>query len=107
VFGVRERFDRGSLLVIVLTFVLFSVALFVKGLTHDILLEAGVFLVSVKLIMMSSKITNISEDIVQKVSVICAPLGSGDSASNTRATLDAIYALLQRLEQENSNTLRG
>ena len=65
------------------------------------------FLVSVKLIMMSSKITNISEDIVQKVSVICAPLGSGDSASTTRATLDAIYALLQRLEQENSNMIRG
>ena len=46
-------FDTGSLIVIIVTFVLFIVALFTKGFTHDILLEAGVFLVSVKLIMMA------------------------------------------------------
>ena len=51
----RDHFDRWSLAVIVLTFVLFIVALFIKGLTHEILLEAGVFLVSIKLIMMSYK----------------------------------------------------
>jgi hypothetical protein len=28
-------------------------ALFIKGFTHDLLLEAGVFLVSIKLIMMA------------------------------------------------------
>jgi hypothetical protein len=33
----------------------FVIALFVKGFTHDMLLECGVFLVSVKLIMMSHK----------------------------------------------------
>jgi hypothetical protein len=38
-----------------ITFVLFTIALFVKGLTHDILLEAGVFLVSVKLILIGYK----------------------------------------------------
>jgi hypothetical protein len=37
------------------TFVLFVAALFTTGLTHDLLLEAGVFLVSVKLIMMAHK----------------------------------------------------
>jgi len=46
-------FDTGSLIVIIVTFVLFIVALFTKGFTHDILLEAGVFLVSAKLIMMA------------------------------------------------------
>ena len=51
----KEHFDAGSLLVIVITFILFVVALFTKGLTHDLLLEAGVFLVSVKLIMMAYK----------------------------------------------------
>lgn len=51
----REHFDFGSLAVIVITFVLFVAALFTKGLTHDLLLEAGVFLVSVKLIMMAYK----------------------------------------------------
>jgi hypothetical protein len=34
---------------------LFVLALFFTGLTHDILLEAGVFLVSVKLIIMAYK----------------------------------------------------
>ena len=38
-----------------LTLALFVVALFVKGLTHDLLLEAGVFLVSVKLVLMNYK----------------------------------------------------
>jgi len=51
----RDHFDFWSLVVIALTLALFIVALFIKGLTHEILLEAGVFLVSLKLIMMSHK----------------------------------------------------
>ena len=39
--------------VIIITFVLFLLALFTKGFTKDLLLEAGVFLVSVKIIMMA------------------------------------------------------
>ena len=50
-----KHFDIGSLLVILITFVLFTIALFFTGFTHDLLLEAGVFLVSVKLIIMSYK----------------------------------------------------
>jgi hypothetical protein len=38
-----------------LSSLLFILALFTKGFTHDLLLEAGVFLVSVKLIMMAYK----------------------------------------------------
>jgi hypothetical protein len=107
VFGIREYFDPASFVVILLTFVLFTVALFVKGFTHDILLEAGVLLVSVKLIMMSSKITDTSEEIVEKLSRICAPQGSEHSMSTTDARLDAILAVLQRLEHEKCNTSRG
>jgi hypothetical protein len=51
----RKHFDFWSIVVIALTLVLFAVALLIKGLTHDLLLEAGVFLVSVKLILMSHK----------------------------------------------------
>ena len=51
----RDHLDFWSLVVIALTLALFIVALFIKGLTHEILLEAGVFLVSLKLIMMSHK----------------------------------------------------
>jgi predicted Na+-dependent transporter len=43
--------DRASVIVIILTFALFVSALVVKGLTHDLFLEAGVLLVSVKLIL--------------------------------------------------------
>ncbi len=48
-----KHFDMGSIIVIVITFVLFTMALFFTGFTHDLLLEAGVFLVSAKLIMMA------------------------------------------------------
>jgi hypothetical protein len=52
----KGRFlDPGSYAVMAVTLILFVVALFAKGLSHDLLLEAGVFLVSVKLIMMSYK----------------------------------------------------
>jgi hypothetical protein len=51
----EKQFDPWAIIVIALTLVLFSTALFLKGFSHDMLLEAGVFLVSVKLIMMSYK----------------------------------------------------
>ena len=54
----RKHFDVGSMMVIIVTFVLFTMALFTKGFTHDLLLEAGVFLVSVKLILMAFKNNN-------------------------------------------------
>ena len=47
--------DPVSLVVIALTLLLFVIALFVKGFAHDMLLEFGVFRVSVKLIVMSHK----------------------------------------------------
>ncbi|HLO01439.1 MAG TPA: hypothetical protein VK208_23470 [Pyrinomonadaceae bacterium] len=75
----RKRFDPGSLLVIVITFILFVAALFTKGFTHDLLLEAGVFLVSVKLIIMSYK--------------------NGVATDKLQERLDGIEATLQRLEQ--------
>ncbi len=55
-----KHFDFGSILIIVITFILFALALFFTGLTHDILLEAGVFLVSVKLIIMAYKTSKTS-----------------------------------------------
>ena len=51
----RKHFDVVSLTVIIVTFILFIVALFTKGFTHDLLLEVGILLISVKLIMMAYK----------------------------------------------------
>ncbi len=51
----KKHFDAASLSVILVTLALFLSALFTKGFTHDLLLEAGVFLVSVKLIILAYK----------------------------------------------------
>ncbi len=59
--------DRASLVVIVVTFFLFLLALFAKGLTHDLLLEAGVFLVSVKLILMGYQNRAASDSILEEL----------------------------------------
>jgi hypothetical protein len=50
-----SRSDPWSTVVIALTLVLFLVSVFVKEFTHELLLEAGVFLVSIKLILMAQK----------------------------------------------------
>jgi hypothetical protein len=51
--NMKKHFDIGTILVIIVTGLLFIVALFVKGFTNGLLLEAGVLLVSIKLIMMA------------------------------------------------------
>ena len=63
----KEHFDKGTLAVIVITFALFVLALFTKGFTHDLLLEAGVFLVSVKLILMAYKNSVVSKAILKEL----------------------------------------
>jgi flagellar motor component MotA len=65
-----KYFDMGSIIVIVITFVLFAMALFFTGFTHDLLLEAGVFLVSVKLIIMAYKTSVSSRDIHRELEEI-------------------------------------
>ncbi len=77
-----KHFDLGSLSVISITFCLFAAALFFKGLKHDMLLEAGVFLVSVKLIIMAYKIAVNMEALNKKIDQIYAEVkdsGSPDS----------------------------
>jgi hypothetical protein len=51
--SIRKNLGLGSLVVIIVTLILFVTALFVKGFTHDLLLEAAIFLVSVKLILLT------------------------------------------------------
>jgi hypothetical protein len=65
-----KHFDVWSFLVIALTLVLFVAALFTKGFTHDLLLEAGVFLVSVKLILTAYRNSVVNNAIQQKLEEI-------------------------------------
>ena len=51
----NKHLDIGSFIVALITLILFTAALFTKGFSHDFFLEAGVFLVSVKIIVMAYK----------------------------------------------------
>ena len=77
----RRHFDFWSMVVIGLTLVLFLAALIIKGFTHDLLLEAGVFLVSVKLILMSHK--------------------NSELAIETEHRLEEIQAMLRSMQSQN------
>ena len=65
-----KHFDVGSLVIIAITFILFVMALFFTGFTHDILLEAGVFLISLKLIVMAYKASVTAKDIHRELEEI-------------------------------------
>lgn len=65
-----EHFDTGTVVVIAVTFVLFTIALFTKGFTHDLLLEAGVFLISMKLILMGYRNSLTNKKMLKELSEI-------------------------------------
>lgn len=65
-----KNIGLGSMAVILITFVLFTVALFLKGFTHDLLLEAAIFLVSVKLIILSYRTNESVVAIQEKLNLI-------------------------------------
>jgi hypothetical protein len=58
-----KHLDRSTQLTLAITLVLFVVALFEKGFTHDLLLEAAVFLVSAKLVLLSYK-ASVNNDVM-------------------------------------------
>ena len=63
----KKHLDLGSIFIILITLALFIAALFVKGFTHDLLLEAGVFLVSVKVIMMAYQNNMHANEIIREI----------------------------------------
>lgn len=71
-FGITKHIGTASLSIIVITFVLFALALFSVGFTHDLLLEAGVFLVSVKLILGSYRNSVFADEMKTKLEALDA-----------------------------------
>jgi len=63
----HPHLDIGTRLVIVITFVLFVAALYIKGFGHGLLLEAGVFLVSVKLMLMAYKNSVVAKEVSERL----------------------------------------
>ncbi len=78
-----EHFDPWSIVVIALTFVLFIVALFIKGFTHELLVEAGVFLVSLKLILMGHKNSVLAKQTAEHLQQIHDLLRNGQTTRPT------------------------
>lgn len=86
--------DTGSLAVAAITLLLFGGALLTKGLTHDLFLEAGVFLVSIKLFVMMHKCHTLTEEFrgrldqvlveIRGLSQKCPPGGSADAACTAK-----------------------
>lgn len=74
-------------MVVVVTFVLFVAAIFIKGLGHDLLLEAGVFLVSVKLILMAYKNSVAASRLDERLDALQATLTRVANAVESRAAL--------------------
>jgi hypothetical protein len=86
----RNRFiDTGSLIVAVVTLLFFVAALFAKGLTHDLFLEAGVFLVSVKIILMAHRNGVATRDLNQKLDKVLESLTTLDNTRSDPRDLDA------------------
>ena len=63
----NKYFSTTDILVIVITTILFVVAIFLKGFSKDLLLEAGVLLVSIKLILMNHKNAVTNEEILREL----------------------------------------
>jgi len=87
-----QYFSPGSLVVMAITFVLFAFALTVRGVTHDLLLETAVFLVSIKLMLMTYRNTRAAKALDEKLDRIYeavtrqdgpAPPPDGDADQST------------------------
>ena len=80
--------DPVAIAVIFLTVTLFILALFIKGFTHDVLLEAAVFLVSAKLILMSkhNAVTESRlEAHLEEIKSLLVPTPRGESTESPRS----------------------
>ena len=82
----KKFMDTGSMLVAAITLVLFVAALFAKGLRHDLFLEAGVFLVSVKIIVMAYKSSVAMSQLNEKLDRVLATLAEKGNQPGPRST---------------------
>jgi c-di-AMP phosphodiesterase-like protein len=73
----KKNFDLANVITIALTIILFVIALFATGFTKDLLLEAGVLLVSVKIILMSAANRDSNKEIINKLNEINEKLQDG------------------------------
>jgi hypothetical protein len=75
----KKNLDLGNAITIALTFILFTTALFATGFTKDLLLEAGVLLVSVKIILMGAVNRSSNKEILKKLNELNDKLKESNS----------------------------
>jgi hypothetical protein len=80
--GTFKSSDPWAIVTIVLSCGLFALAVFLKGFTHELLLEAGVFLVSMKLILMAKKNAETENRLEQHLTQIKELLAGKDPRSS-------------------------
>jgi hypothetical protein len=78
--------DLGTGIVIVLTAALFCLSLVVHGFTHEVFLESGVFLISVKLILITTKLAASEQRLETHLKQIKELLANGKGASSMKET---------------------
>jgi len=66
----KRYLDKASFATLLITLVLFVIALFVKGFTHDLLIEAGVFLVSIKIVLAGYKNEQVDRLLIERLDQI-------------------------------------
>ena len=76
----KKLLDAGSTVVAVITLGLFVGALFIKGITHDLFLEAGVFLVSIKLILLAHRNSLVMDRLEAKLDSLTQALARQERA---------------------------
>jgi len=75
--NLKENIDLFTFLVASITLVLFVVALFTKELLHDIIIEAAIFLISMKLILSMYKQSVISKRLEKRIMDIDSKIDEG------------------------------
>ena len=68
----KARLDLASTLTLIATLILFAAALFETGIPHTLSLEAGVLLVSLKLVLSARRAQLNDEEIVAKLDALLA-----------------------------------
>ena len=78
----RRKIDTASALTLIVTLLLFAIAVFEKGLTHELLLEAGILLGSAKLVLASFQAKVLNEAIERKLEAVSLQLQKLTEKSN-------------------------
>jgi hypothetical protein len=71
-----------DMIVIIITALLFLIALFMNGISKELLLEVGILLVSIKLILMNHKNATANEKILEELGQLKKQISKTDNTNS-------------------------